>query len=223
VSCSYLPNPYRIPANDRRRRRRWNRDRSSARSKWRCSAATAGWQTIAGLDFFNKQIVPALTDEDRTRMEFHVIGGDDPPRSILKRLKQESAVIIRGHVEDIGAEYVSADVVLVPRRLTLGFRTADCRGDGLRRCGRGAPGQRGGHAGIGRWQELRLAGRGTGSPGSESVPWARIPAGRPRIRSSARDTFEKHYASTVVAGQMIAVMQGCFDERRSRLAERVDA
>ena len=222
VSCSYLPNPVQDPG-ERSPASPPVEPRSKSRPlKVAMLGSNRGLATIAGLDFFNKQIVPALTDEDRTRMEFHVIGGDDPPRSILKRLKQESAVIIRGHVEDIGAEYVSADVVLVPTPIDLGFRTRIAEAMGY---GAVVVAHRANAEGMPELVDdkncvLRVAGpdlleaiRALGANPSRAAA----------IRSSARDTFEKHYASTVVAGQMIAVMQGCFDERRSRLAERVDA
>ena len=53
--------------------------------------------------------------------EIHVIGKGNLPDSIKEYQKDEN-IIMRGYVEDINNEFDTADVVLIPTAVFLGFR-----------------------------------------------------------------------------------------------------
>lgn len=78
--------------------------------------------TSTALRLFAMEVFPVLERElGRDGFEVHVIGRGHAPEE-LARLLPHPAIRMRGYVEDIKPEFLSADVLLVPTPIFLGFR-----------------------------------------------------------------------------------------------------
>ena len=78
--------------------------------------------TLSGMVFLFEEVLHKLKFLiGEKNFEIHVIGKGNLPDSIKEYQKDEN-IIMRGYVEDINKEFDSADVVLIPTAVFLGFR-----------------------------------------------------------------------------------------------------
>jgi glycosyltransferase involved in cell wall biosynthesis len=77
--------------------------------------------THAALAFISEHVLPVLESELKSGFEIHIIGQGKPPKEILDKLPSNS-LIIRGFVESIEEEFDTADILLQPTPVFVGFR-----------------------------------------------------------------------------------------------------
>ena len=84
-----------------------------------------GIATLSGLYFLEENILPILESKLKPgSFTIHVCGKDELPKALKLRFNMyHPEVIFRGYVDDISAEFHSADIVLVPTPIDLGLRT----------------------------------------------------------------------------------------------------
>ncbi|MEO7083223.1 MAG: glycosyltransferase [Gemmatimonadaceae bacterium] len=96
-----------------------------SRKKFKIITAISNLQstsTRSAMSFVATELIPALERElGRDAFEVHVIGTGTPPPEMTALLPRPD-IVIRGYVADIHAEFNSADVVLQPTPVFLGFR-----------------------------------------------------------------------------------------------------
>jgi glycosyltransferase involved in cell wall biosynthesis len=81
-----------------------------------------GVVTLEGLELFTREILPALEHElGPDGFEVRIAGGYEPPPELARRLDRPSVRLL-GHVDDAGAEFRAAHVMLVPNSIPLGIR-----------------------------------------------------------------------------------------------------
>ena len=78
--------------------------------------------TLSGMVFLFEEVLENLKKTiGSENFEIHVIGKGSLPESI-KKFEKDKNIIMRGYVEDINHEFDTADVVLIPTAVFLGFR-----------------------------------------------------------------------------------------------------
>ena len=78
--------------------------------------------TLSGMVFLFEEVLDKLKSNiGEKNFEIHVIGKGNLPSS-LKKYETDKNIIMRGYVEDINKEFDTADVVLIPTAVFLGFR-----------------------------------------------------------------------------------------------------
>tara|TARA_B100000787_G_C16182805_1_gene292869 strand:+ start:623 stop:1882 length:1260 start_codon:yes stop_codon:yes gene_type:complete len=78
--------------------------------------------TLSGMVFLFEEVLENLKKTiGSENFEIHVIGKGNLPES-LKVFEKDENIIMRGYVEDINHEFNTADVVLIPTAVFLGFR-----------------------------------------------------------------------------------------------------
>jgi glycosyltransferase involved in cell wall biosynthesis len=81
-----------------------------------------GISTIAGLQVFVQDVLPRLSEElGPTGFEVHIVGDYEPPEPLRAAL-DHPAVRLRGQVEPSDAEFLRADILLVPTPVSTGPR-----------------------------------------------------------------------------------------------------
>ena len=78
--------------------------------------------TYASLKYVTDNIIPVLEREVPGLYEIHVIGQGELQLDLLK-LKASPNVVIRGFVDDVDHEFDTADILLLPTDVFIGFRT----------------------------------------------------------------------------------------------------
>ena len=82
-----------------------------------------GTATLSGIYLFAEEILPILEARlGPEKFEAHIIGRFPPPPDLAKKLSRPS-VRLRGFVEDLDPEWLTADLFLVPTPIELGVRT----------------------------------------------------------------------------------------------------
>ncbi len=78
--------------------------------------------TLSGMVFLFEEVLDKLKSLiGEKNFEIHVIGKGNLPDNI-KKYTEDKNIIMRGYVEDINHEFHTADVVLIPTAIFLGFR-----------------------------------------------------------------------------------------------------
>jgi glycosyltransferase involved in cell wall biosynthesis len=201
IRCVYLPNPVQDPV-ERGVQLCETKPPAVGRIKVGMMGSNRGLATIAGLKFFVDRLLPALTTADRAMFEFHIFGGGDPPKPILKRLREDHNVRIRGHVTDIDSEFLSSRFLLVPTPIDLGFRTriAESFGYGTVVVAHTANAE--GMPELKHLQNCLLCSQ----PDQFLTAFRQLASDDEllaRLSRNARSSFEQHYASRVVSRKMI--------------------
>jgi glycosyltransferase involved in cell wall biosynthesis len=81
-----------------------------------------GTATTSGLKLFAEDVLPRLESAlGEDGFEVHIIGKGNPPLDVMALLDRPS-VQLRGQIEPAKAEFLSANVMLVPTTITLGIR-----------------------------------------------------------------------------------------------------
>lgn len=203
IRCVYLPNPVQDPLEQGIA----IKDRQNAnpeRLKISLIGSISGVSTAAGLDYLAKELLPAVPMD--AAVEFHIIGQGKPPGGVLELLQRDSRVKIRGFVDDIGAEFNSTDILLVPTPISLGFRTRIAQGFGY---GSVVVAHEANSAGMPELvnQENCLL---CTEPGQFWEAAKRLQKDATLYRTlhlNARGTFEKHYSSKIVCTRMTELLQ----------------
>lgn len=122
--CKY----YRCPVEDTSGSN-WKKNRSPQGSSGKFKIIhvgnTSGTTNRPGLQDFEKVIYPFLKEKlPKDSFEVHFIGHSKNIEPALKRLaEKESAIFLRGRVESIDKEFLTADMMLVANGIRLGNRT----------------------------------------------------------------------------------------------------
>src|ERR1035437_4925981 len=201
VACVYLPNPVQDPV-ERGVQLCQAKPRVAGSIKIGMMGANRGLATIAGLKFFVDLLLPALTPADREVFEFHIFGSGEPPGPILKRLKGDRNVRIRGHVKDIDSEFLSCRFLLVPTPIDLGFRTRIAEGFGYGAVVVAHAANAEGMPELKHLENCFLCSQ----PEHFLTAFRQLASDDEllaRLSQNARSCFEQHYASHVVARKMI--------------------
>ena len=78
--------------------------------------------TLSGMVFLFEEVLNKIKNSiGEKNFEIHVIGKGNLPDK-LKKYQNDPNVIMRGYVEDINIEFDTADIVLIPTAVFLGFR-----------------------------------------------------------------------------------------------------
>lgn len=121
VPCVCWRNPVHDFGGPDWRRRRKARENGS-KYKILLIGHLQGTFTRYGLQLLADEVLPILTRKlGEDRFEVHIVGNFAPPPEIAAKLSSK-VVRARGWVEDIGPEFSSADVLLVPNPVPLGLR-----------------------------------------------------------------------------------------------------
>jgi len=167
---------------------------------------TRALATIAGLDYLVREILPRLTDLDRDCFEFHIHGGGQPPEGIKKRLLLERAVVWRGFALDFGKVLLESPVVLVPTPIELGFRTRIAESFAYGRVVIAHRANASGMPELVHDENILLF-----SNGKEALELLRRVRNdkteRERLATSGRETYLRHYASSVACNKMIELFE----------------
>lgn len=205
--CVYLPAPTRDAAGPDWQRRR---DALPARSRPKILMVghLDGMATLLGLRLFFRETLPILERRlGPEAFEVHLVGNyPKRPDMVNTVLRSSPAVKLRGYVEDVNAEFLSADVLLVPTPLELGMRTRILEGFSFGCCvvahranAQGIPQMRHG-------ENTLLAGDGPGL--AEAVLAAlRDSDLRWRLGLLARQTYEQHFSLETAGARLTAELE----------------
>lgn len=76
--------------------------------------------TKAGLKYFSNKLYPVMKNELKYDYRVHIIGAGDWPSDIVK--PDSKKIVIRGYVDDLSADWLDTDILLVPTNIELGIR-----------------------------------------------------------------------------------------------------
>lgn len=198
--CVYIPPPTRdlldstVPLRS---------EGANAKKKILLVGHLAGIATISGIRILLRNIIPALNDRlPPNSFEVHVVGDHSRHREIAEELEANPVVRLRGYVEDVTAEFMTSDVLLVPTPIKLGTRTRIIEGFSLGCCivahtanSLGIPQMRDG-------QNTLMAGDGPGL--ADAMVRALTDRDlNARLRRAARETFLENF-SIETAGSRLA-------------------
>ena len=122
-NCLYIPPPTRDPVGSH-----WRalRDSCSEQSTARILLIGhfGGIASISGIRSFTTKVLPTLEQKlGLDRFEVHIVGDYSKHRMLAEQLRSHHTVKLRGYVEDVNREFLSADILLVPTPIKLGTRT----------------------------------------------------------------------------------------------------
>jgi glycosyltransferase involved in cell wall biosynthesis len=169
-------------------------------------SALSSTSTAASLRFFATAIFPILERElGREGFEVHVIGRGEPPAEVA-RLSGHPAIKIRGYVDDLEPEWYSADVVLVPTPIFLGFRVRILTAFAYGCCVVAHTNERINVPEIVHGENALLAGDGAGLA-REVIRALRDAALRRRLGEAARRTYEERFSVRSAGEPIVAELE----------------
>ncbi len=145
-----------------------------------------------------RHIIPGLNRRwGPDRYQLHFVGRPDGlPQSLARLAARDPQVKIRGFVESVDEEFLSADVVLVPTPITLGFRNRIASALSYGCCVVSHTANRAGMPELVHEDNVLMAGDGPGLVTQIIRALSDHPL-RHRLQQRARATFEHSYADTV--------------------------
>ncbi len=197
-------------------RREWHQLRSSMKAGGKPKILLGpsnleATSTSAGIRLFAREILPRLERElGPDGFEVHVVGEGQPPKELANMLPRPT-VRLRGRVEPADAEFLSADVQLVPTPFVLGIRLRIITGFAFGTC---VVAHRSDAVNIPEMvheENALLASNGSGLA-TEIIRAIRDPALRERLGTAARRTYERYFSPEVAAAPVVSELE--------RLAER---
>ena len=192
-NCLYIPPPTRDTVGSN-----WRKLRDS------CSATNtakillighlAGIASISGIRSFITKVLPILEQKlGLNRFEVHVVGDYSKNKILAEQLRSHPTVKLRGYVEVVNREFLSADILLVPTPINLGTRTRIIEGFSYGCCVVAHEANALGIPQMVHEENALLAGDGAGL--ADAVIRALTDRSlRERLQSNARQTFEEKFS-----------------------------
>ena len=165
-----------------------------------------GVATQRGLRILLKEILPAL-DDARKNLDFelHIIGGGELD-TFTKKALDRTWIKHRGFVQDIAAEFIRSDLLLVPTPDSLGFRTRIAEGFSFGCCVVTHVANTYGMPEL--TNEINcLVGRNGAELSSAVVRCLDSRELRERLSTAARQTYVEEYDGKKVAGRMATALE----------------
>jgi glycosyltransferase involved in cell wall biosynthesis len=164
-----------------------------------------GTATLDGLKVFEAMLPHLERELGRDGFEARIVGGYEPPPELGALLRHPS-VQLAGFVDDVGAEFRAADVLLVPVSIRLGVRVRVLTGFAHGCC---VVTHEANAAGI---PELMHGGNALLGDGAEALAQAVVQAVRDRelavrLRHGARATYERYFAPDVAGSVLAATLE----------------
>ena len=202
--CRYLPNIVPDWGGAQWERRRLAQP-TRRRLKIVCMGHVGGTATLAGLHLLADETLPALERALGRSFELHICGKGQLPAGLARRLDRPS-VRLRGFVDDIVAELLTADVFLVPTPIELGIRVRIPYAWSLGSCVVAHRANAAGLAELVHEENALLASDGVGL--AEAVVRAcRQPGLRARLGRAGRRTYETHFSREVVSAKVVGELE----------------
>ena len=192
-NCIYIPPPTRDPVGSNWRELR---DSFSGREKFRILLIGhfAGIASISGLRSFITKILPRLEKElGADAFEVHAVGDYSKNPNLAAQLRAHSSVKLRGYVENVDEEFLSADVLLVPTPINLGTRTRVIEGFSYGCCVVAHEANALGIPQMLHEKNALMARDGVGLADAVIRAFSDNKL-RARLQSNARRTFEEHFS-----------------------------
>jgi glycosyltransferase involved in cell wall biosynthesis len=189
----YIPPPTRDPVGSNWRELR---DSFSGREKFRILLIGhfAGIASISGLRSFITKILPRLEKElGADAFEVHAVGDYSKNPNLAAQLRAHSSVKLRGYVENVDEEFLSADVLLVPTPINLGTRTRVIEGFSYGCCVVAHEANALGIPQMLHEKNALMARDGVGLADAVIRAFSDNKL-RARLQSNARRTFEEHFS-----------------------------
>ncbi|NSW51320.1 MAG: glycosyltransferase family 4 protein [Anaerolineae bacterium] len=179
-----------------------------------------GVATLTGLRLLATELLPILRQDPAcSDCEIHVIGGGQLPGDLAQQLNDDQ-IIIRGFVEDIQAEFLNSDIILVPTPIDLGFRTRIAEAFSYGCCvvahsanAEGMPELRHGDNGL-----LGDTGASLAAQLLRAVKSADL---RRQLGEAARKTFERELSGDVNSDLMLEKIEGLVRQMHDKNAFKV--
>ena len=189
---------------------RWEEERRSAprrgKPKLMLVGHLHGIATLTGLEFFASRVLPVLERRlGPDGFEAHIVGRYEPPPGLAKRLDRPS-VRLRGFVDDIDSEFLSADVLLVPTPIRLGIRARILTGFTYGCCVVAHSNNALGIPELEHGENALLAGSGA-AMADEVVRALEDPELRRRLGARARETYERHFTLQAAGHPIVAEVE----------------
>jgi len=204
--CVYLRSPLVDSCGDDWQRRRLV---TQAGNKPRILLGPSNLETTstsAGLRLFAKQILPRLEHElGPDGFEVHIVGEGQPPKELARILPRPS-VRLRGRVEPADAEFLSADVQLVPTPFVLGIRLRIITGFSFGTCVVAHHNEAANIPEMIHGENALLAPDGAGLAAA-IVRVFRDHNLRERLGFAARLTYERYFTPEVAASPIVAELE----------------
>lgn len=204
-SCLYLPNPaHDFGGPDWRRRRALHEN--AAKAKVLLIGHLRGTFTRYGLHLFADKVLPVLERQlGPEGVEVHIVG-QWPPEDELRRKLDSPLVRLRGWVERVEEEFLSAHVLLVPNPVALGNRMRILNGLSCGCCVVAHEANLVGSPELRREENILAAKDGAGLA-EVTLRALRDPALRERVAVSGRRTFEQHFAPAVAGARIVGELE----------------
>ena len=204
-SVTYLPLPVRDSGKDFAiKKQKASLGKQINKLKIIMVGSPVGIATLSGFAGLINKILPAADEIIGTgKYEVHIIGKFiGLPGTMEAVLRKHSSVIIRGYVDDLADEFFTADVVLVPTPLRLGFRTRIAEAFSYGCC---VVAHTANQAGMPEVENDRniLLGDNASDIARACLRVKNEPEIQYRIGEEARKTFETYYDANVVCDKMI--------------------
>lgn len=204
-SCLYFKNPaYDFGGPDWRKRREHYEDCS--KFKILLIGHLQGTFTRHGLHLFVDEILPVLEQRfDQERLEIHIVGNFSPTKDLATKLSSPM-IKLRGWVERVDPEYLSAHVLLVPNPIPLGQRMRVLAGLSCGCCIVAHRANLVASPELVSEENILVANDGIGL--AEAILRALAdPALRDRLGTAGRQTFEEYYALPVAGARIVAELE----------------
>lgn len=200
LTCTYLPTPVPDPMHHHRTASGTPPASPSRRGpsepfRILLVGHLRGTATLLGLRVLGKGIIPQLARAAPAPFEIRIVGAEAEflPED-LRMILRKAPVVFPGFVDDIGAEFASADVLLVPTPLRIGTRVRIIDGLAFGSC---IVAHRANAAGIPELvhgMNCLLAPDASGLV-SMLIRVMENPAERSRLARQARETYDAHFSS----------------------------
>jgi glycosyltransferase involved in cell wall biosynthesis len=165
-----------------------------------------GVVTLEGLELFAGAILPELERElGPGGFEVRIAGGYEPPPELARPLERPSVRLL-GHVDDAGAEFRGAAVLLVPNSIPLGIRVRVVTALSYGTC---VVSHRANVQGIPELEHERnaLVGDSAEALARETLRALRDEELRRRVGRGGRETYDREFMPDVSVGRIAAVLE----------------
>jgi hypothetical protein len=201
--CSYMRTPVPDPFAEGETRTRSSR---RERPALLLMGHLKGTSTTQGLKHFGRDVLPLLDEAlGADGFEVRIVGGYEPGASLLRHF-DHPAVRFCGHTSDPGAEFLDADMMVVPTPIKLGTRVRI-----LSAFSYGCPvvAHQANALGIPELEHGRnvVLGGSAKELAAGIVDVARDATLHARLEKEGRETFERFFSPPVAAGAMLDVLQ----------------
>ncbi|MEE9286117.1 MAG: glycosyltransferase, partial [Dehalococcoidia bacterium] len=222
AQCRYLPNMAPDWGGVHWERRRQEQP-ARRRLKIVCLGHVTGTATLAGLHLLADETLPALERALGRSFELHICGKGQLPTDLAARLDRPS-VRLRGYVDDIVTELLSADVFLVPTPIELGIRVRIPYAWSVGCCVVAHRANAAGLPELAHEENALLASDGPGLADAVARV-CRDPGLRRRLGRGGRQTYETHFSREVVSAKIVGELERLArsprPQRHGALAPRV--